>query len=254
MPRADLLISAVPLYAVDWRAPLNLENPTAPSFERCWFSDGGLCSNFPTGLFDSPIPTRPVFAIDLNSFPKWQNEDTTDESANVWTPVSNSDINVNYEMWTRFGEAKPDLSGFFGAILNAMQNWQDNTLSRIHGFSEGIVHVYLTDDQGGPNLTMRSEVLTRLAARGAPWQPPTTRDDSDSGIFLRKKCPFRSSSVVSGCAAVSLSTPVGAITKKPVVLKTLTRSAARRGLPSKSRVNPLKTAAGRFGQRCAIPS
>ena len=56
------LLSAVPLYAAnvlretkDGKFPL----------ERCWFSDGGLASNFPIHFFDTPLPTRPTFAINL---------------------------------------------------------------------------------------------------------------------------------------------------------------------------------------------
>ena len=56
------LLSAVPLYAAnvlretkDGKFPL----------QRCWFSDGGLASNFPIHFFDTPLPMRPTFAINL---------------------------------------------------------------------------------------------------------------------------------------------------------------------------------------------
>ncbi len=44
-----ILLCAVPLYAVDY------ENPEKGKrkIEQCWFSDGGICSNFPIHLFDS---------------------------------------------------------------------------------------------------------------------------------------------------------------------------------------------------------
>ncbi|HLX25478.1 MAG TPA: hypothetical protein VKR05_00685 [Candidatus Cybelea sp.] len=159
-----LLISAVPLWAVDWSLPRNQQNRTAPLFEQCWFSDGGLSSNFPIHLFDSPIPTRPTFAIDLDAFPLFQPEDPQNESNNVWMP--NDNHGGITETWTRFGNAKPDLGGFFSAIFNAMQNWQDNTQSRVPGFRDRIVHVYLSEKEGGMNLNMSSELLTKLAARG----------------------------------------------------------------------------------------
>jgi predicted acylesterase/phospholipase RssA len=85
-----LLISAVPLYAVDYGRKVNQTyskrvaewrqaNPegtledharavTAPEFDVNWFSDGGLTTNLPVQFFDSPLPTRPTFAIDLESF------------------------------------------------------------------------------------------------------------------------------------------------------------------------------------------
>lgn len=165
-----LLISAVPLWTVDWGDPYNAEHKTDPRFERCWFSDGGLSSNFPIHLFDGPIPTRPTFGIDLDSFPIGY-EERDDQCANVWMPENN--YAGTREIWTRFGEtkpglseAKPDLGGFFGAILNAMQNWQDNMQSHVPGFRDRIVHVYLRSDEGGMNLTMSSDLLTKLAERG----------------------------------------------------------------------------------------
>jgi len=47
--------------------------PAPPSgvrdLEHCWFSDGGISSNFPVTLFDSPLPRWPTFAINLAPFP-----------------------------------------------------------------------------------------------------------------------------------------------------------------------------------------
>ena len=78
-----LLISAVPLYAVDFALPAQRDygktiaqwrkaNPEAtpvraaaalakPTFDVNWFSDGGLAANLPVHFFDSPLPTnRPL--------------------------------------------------------------------------------------------------------------------------------------------------------------------------------------------------
>jgi len=157
-----LLISAVPLYAVDWSLPQNRQNRTTPLFEKCWFSDGGLSSNFPIQLFDGPIPTRPTFAIDLDAFPPYQQENQSDQCANVWMPQTNPAGTL--ETWSRFPENS--LGGFFGAIVNAMQNWQDNMQTRVPGFRDRIVHVYLNANEGGINLNMASGVLQKLAERG----------------------------------------------------------------------------------------
>ena len=159
-----LLISAIPLYAIDWSLSYNQQHRTAPKFERCWFSDGGLSSNFPIHLFDGPIPRRPTFGIDLQSFPADQAENEMDQCENVWMPMNNKGGIL--ESWTRLNEAKPDLSGFIGAIVNAMQNWQDNTQSAVPGFRDRIVRVYLAGNEGGLNLNMDAKVLRKLAARG----------------------------------------------------------------------------------------
>ena len=46
-----VLLSAIPLYD---------EQGT-----QHWFSDGGICSNFPLHFFDSPLPRWPTFGLDL---------------------------------------------------------------------------------------------------------------------------------------------------------------------------------------------
>lgn len=56
------LLAAVPLYAVDWSF---LGEDKKYRLKCCWFSDGGLTSNFPIGFFDTPLPWRPSFGINL---------------------------------------------------------------------------------------------------------------------------------------------------------------------------------------------
>ena len=56
--------------------------------ERRWFSDGGISSNFPVHFFDSPVPTRPTFAIDLTGFRAGQAPDPN-QCENVWLPKNN---------------------------------------------------------------------------------------------------------------------------------------------------------------------
>ena len=54
-----LLISAVPLWAIDYEPKEKDERKLA----ECWLSDGGLCSNFPIHLFDSFLPKWPTFGF-----------------------------------------------------------------------------------------------------------------------------------------------------------------------------------------------
>src|SRR4051794_26496834 len=66
------LISAIPLYAVDE----SRKNPADRKAVRCWFTDGGLTSNFPIHFFDSLWPRRPTFALDLRGYhPDYPNSD-----------------------------------------------------------------------------------------------------------------------------------------------------------------------------------
>ena len=53
------LLSAVPLYAPSYKTGAKAE------LRKCWFSDGGITSNFPIHFFDGPLPSRPTFGINL---------------------------------------------------------------------------------------------------------------------------------------------------------------------------------------------
>ena len=60
-----VLLSAVPLLTPDYANKL----PDSPiKLRDVWFSDGGLTSNFPIHFFDSPIPSRPTFCLNLVDF------------------------------------------------------------------------------------------------------------------------------------------------------------------------------------------
>jgi len=163
-----LLISAIPLYAADWSLGRNKERRETgrpPELERCWFSDGGICSNFPVHFFDSPLPRWPTFAINLRQFSGDYQKDP-DDANNVWMPRTNGEGTL--EQWYRF-EKTPgaaSVAGFFGAILETMQNWTDNSQLKVPGYRDRVAHVFLGDDEGGLNLTMPQEVLARVSERG----------------------------------------------------------------------------------------
>jgi predicted acylesterase/phospholipase RssA len=153
-----ILLSAVPLWAADFSLP----PPAGGDYvlECCWFSDGGISSNFPITLFDSPLPRWPTFAINLAGFPPGRTRDD-DETQNVYMIRRNQDGRL--PVFTRFSA----LPGFLGAIFNAVQNWNDNTQSVLPGYRDRIVTVFLAPDEGGLNLDMPPKVLERLRKRGA---------------------------------------------------------------------------------------
>jgi predicted acylesterase/phospholipase RssA len=157
-----VLLAAVPLYAVDYTLAQNQDETKPRRAERCWFSDGGICSNLPIHFFDAPFPLWPTFAINLKQFhPDHQTEDGA-----VWLPKN---VNSSWlPLWTRFeqpGRFGP-LTDFLWAIINTMQNWQDNTQARVPGYRDRLVHVSQRDDEGGLNLNMARDVVTRLSDRG----------------------------------------------------------------------------------------
>jgi predicted acylesterase/phospholipase RssA len=159
-----ILLSAVRLWTIDRTRAVNKANPAAPVIEPAWFSDGGLSSNFPIGMFDAPLPSRPTLGITLEEFPPDADQADPDEGAVI--PENN--LPNTGSSWTRFSpNVRPsNLPGFIGAIINAMQNWQDTMQSEAPGYRDRIAHVRLSSSEGGLNLTMPPEVITRLIARG----------------------------------------------------------------------------------------
>lgn len=151
-----VLLSAVPLYVADFS--LTMEE-SAPILEQCWFTDGGISSNFPVTLFDAPLPRSPTFAINLAPFHPAHPQEA-DEAKNVYLPQSN-----NAGRLPSFSSFR-SVPGFFSAIVNVMQNWNDNAQSILPGYRDRIVTVFLAPDEGGLNLDMPQAVLKRLKARG----------------------------------------------------------------------------------------
>ncbi len=170
-----LLISAVPLHALDVTSRRTRESleavedgrhPSSPlAAEPCWFSDGGIASNFPVHFFDTPLPVRPTFAIDLDGFHPDHGR-RPDEAHNVYLPSSNAGGLL--DRWHRFdqGPGLSSLAGFASGIVRTMQNHVDSSLARQPGYRDRIVHVHTAPDEGGMNLTMPPELISSLTLRG----------------------------------------------------------------------------------------
>jgi predicted acylesterase/phospholipase RssA len=153
-----LLFAAVPLWAIDYEHPRRRRG-----FQRCLFSDGGISSNFPVHLFDGLIPGWPTFAIDLEAaLPDYK------DGSQPFLPYTY--LQGVADRWTRFDQATNGASrmgGFLMGIVNAMQNWNDNVLSRMPGVRDRVVRVRLQGDEGGMNLNMPKQVIDAVSARGA---------------------------------------------------------------------------------------
>jgi predicted acylesterase/phospholipase RssA len=149
-----LLISAAKLYTVDHSLPKDQRVP-----EPCWFSDGGITSNFPVHFFDAPIPRRPTFAINLRPF-RTSSDQSSEETKNVFLPTDSHQ--GRFLMLQKIGS----LGSFLSQLFSTLQNWSDNTLVPLEGFRERIVHVHLSSSEGGANLNMDAAILNRLTERG----------------------------------------------------------------------------------------
>ena len=151
-----ILFSAVPFWAIDYEDPRGHRQ-----FQRCLFSDGGISSNFPVHLFDGLLPQWPTFGISL-------------EPALPALPDSLIFLPHVYmqgiaDRWSRFDQATRSagkLGGFLASIVSTMQNWNDNTLSRMPGVRDRVVRLRLKPDEGGMNLNMPPELIKSIAERG----------------------------------------------------------------------------------------
>ncbi len=139
------LIAAVPLYAVDHGGD--------GSVVRHLFSDGGISSNFPMHFFDSLLPSRPTFGVDLTPPHPHHPEKT-------WRPDFDAGTNPRVRVIDGVGT-------FAGALRDAVQNWQDNRQVAQRGYADRVVSIRLDGNEGGMNLRMPEKTVLRLVARGA---------------------------------------------------------------------------------------
>ena len=147
------LFTAIPLHAIDHDPPKNRQ------FRHCWFSDGGISSNFPMHLFDDLVPMWPTFGISL--------EPKVEEQGPFFLPKK---YDQGYgERWSHFAEEEEPaskLGGFIGAIVGTMQNWNDNSLARMPGVRDRVVRVRLNEKEGGMNLNMEVQLIKDIVDRG----------------------------------------------------------------------------------------
>ena len=187
-----LLIGAVPLWGFDFTyAVPNYEGKKEePHPTRCWFSDGGITSNFPIHFFDGPIPRWPTFGFNLTPFhPRFPRQPKEKEALNVWLPNGNGDgLQETWDNPPDNGEdavtglrprsfrrrsnrktkcrALADLSWFLFQVVGTMQNWRDNLQLRIPGFRDRVAQIHQDGDEGGLNLNMEKPIIDRLSDRG----------------------------------------------------------------------------------------
>jgi hypothetical protein len=148
------LISAVPLWRVDYGDNVGTREDRRFRARRCWFTDGGLTANFPVHFFDSPLPSRPTFAIGLQSYPdRYPDQD-------VFYPGPGQE-----GVQPRFTSIT-SLQGFGAGLLDTMQYWVDNAQSTLPGYRDRIVQVRLRADEGGMNLQMADDAVYRAAEKG----------------------------------------------------------------------------------------
>ena len=162
-----LLLSAVPLHSVDRKSlhhpHLAEQASPSPPLKTCWFTDGGVGSNFPIHFFDAPLPTRPTFGLDLGVARAGAGEA---EDVRVLFPQDNRDACLS-PWW-----AMPDdrgagwLAPFLMRMVNVAKDWNHESLATLPGFRDRIGLILLTEEEGGLNLSMGEQKIQRLAGYG----------------------------------------------------------------------------------------
>jgi len=253
-----VLLQAVPLYSIDWTLRENQDGVV--KLERCWFSDGGICSNLPIHFFDALLPGRPTFALNLKyphpdypvQIPPF--EPGRSELDNVWIPKNNTS-GVS-ESWNRFDgpDAKLPLLSFLSTIIDTMQCWNDNLVMHYPGYRDRVVHISHTEEEGGLNLDMPTAIIDRLSARGeaagdalkAKFDPALGGDGWRNHFWVRYRTLLAMLAEEASSLGRSGSAELGALVVDPPSYKfeskaqqanavgvnaTLTDLSARLGLP-----------------------
>lgn len=158
-----LLFSAVPLYARDEECP-----DAVKPLERCWFSDGGLCSNFPVHLFDAAVPRWPTFGM-------WLGDRSRYQVARPWYLPRDPSAPPE-EMRRRFdptdsGRWQPKrpvppgehLTGFLWALAMTAKDWGDYSRMRMPHVRDRVARMALYAGEGGLNIAMSRQTLLEMA-------------------------------------------------------------------------------------------
>ncbi len=150
-----LLFAAVPLWAVDAEAPVGQR-----TLRRCWFSDGGICSNFPIHLFDAALPRWPTFGISLGARSRWWPH----RRQAVWLPPRHDQGMA--DSWLRFDENRGGaarLGGFLASVFFSAKDWRDHSQMRLPGVRDRVVRIGFLPGEGELNLAMGSAQMRRIA-------------------------------------------------------------------------------------------
>ncbi|MCW3156529.1 patatin-like phospholipase family protein [Micropruina sonneratiae] len=127
---------------------------TAPVAQELWLTDGGVTSNFPIHMFDSPLPLWPTVGIDLATHPA---------GAAHQDVYLLGDARAAKALHSPLARA---MSGFLGAVIGTSLQWRDNAQLQMPAFQARIAVVRQRGYEGGNNLFMTRSDIASLALRG----------------------------------------------------------------------------------------
>jgi predicted acylesterase/phospholipase RssA len=176
-----VLLSAIPLYTVSTQAAAKYweeKNITIldkdRDLQKNWFSDGGICSNFPIHFFDAWLPTRPTFGINLmavrndantsaleahNAQPRSSAAQAKEDNLDVYLPRAEEQLDVEWQGLT-------GIVPFLQAVYGISQGYRDNMQCVLPSYRERVMQIRLNDREGGLNLTMPQSVIKGVVSKG----------------------------------------------------------------------------------------
>jgi hypothetical protein len=163
----------VPVYTIS-AAAFPGEPLREKDLQKNWFSDGGICSNFPIHFFDAWFPTRPTFGVNLATFaPNIATTGQIELARTRQLPVVNNVVRGQDVFLPRATEPIPpqfsEISGFgqfIGSVLGTAKDYHDKTQSGLASYRERIVQIRLLDSEGGLNLDMPENAIRRVISKG----------------------------------------------------------------------------------------
>jgi hypothetical protein len=195
-----ILLSAVPIYTIKV-AKLTEEAAgniplTEADLQVNWFSDGGICSNFPLHFFDAWLPSRPTFGVDLRDLPatgfadgEVKNEFLSPTSRSqegrrqrpqqaVYLPHADDPAETELKP-LGLNPRRPQLTSFLWAIFQTAQNYRDNLQAMLPSYRERVMRIRFSNTEGGLNLAMTKNTIQQVMAKG-----------QSAGEILRKEFCF----------------------------------------------------------------
>src|SRR5579859_18089 len=171
---AKLAAPAVPPSGVANTAATGVTGEADPDLQPNWFSDGGICSNFPIKFFDAWLPKWPTFGINLTDLSMTTSALQAEERINP-TPVKDvlDEDNAAVFLPPIMGAQDPEwhdldnsMVQFARAIFGTAQNYSDTMQAGLPSYRERIVQIRLDHSEGGLNLAMPPDVIERVGRKG----------------------------------------------------------------------------------------
>ena len=204
-----ILLSAIPLYTISAFDAQRIKND--PKTQLCekdlqqnWFSDGGICNNFPIEFFDVWLPRWPTFGINLASMPAkaFENEHhqatppanpstvgprqvdskrlskahfsalhlayphEVASDAAVFLPKADAPQNPEWKDLQNSQSSLQRIGAFIWAIIGTGLFYHETMQANLPSYRERVVQIRLSDEEGGLNLNMPFETIGGIVKKG----------------------------------------------------------------------------------------